>query len=113
MNPKRGEIWIAELGAYNGCEQGGARPVLIIQNDVGNYHSPTVIVASITSGTKKYIPTHVHIKPYGNMYKDSVILLEQIRTIDKMKIVKYVAKLPADVMQEVNTKILMSLGMTM
>ena len=108
---KRGQVWIAELGGASGSEQAGARPVLIIQNDVGNYFSPTVIVASLTDAKKRYMPTHVNIKARNGLYKDSVILLEQIRTIDKTKIKKFVCTIPADVMQEVDSKILFSLGM--
>jgi len=108
---KRGQVWIAELGGASGCEQAGARPVLIIQNDVGNYFSPTVIVAALTDAKKRYMPTHVNIKAQLGLYKDSTVLLEQIRTIDKKKVKKFVCTLPTDVMREVDSKILFSLGM--
>ncbi|WP_028609748.1 type II toxin-antitoxin system PemK/MazF family toxin [Paenibacillus harenae] len=106
----RGQVWIAELGESRGCEQAGARPVLIIQNDTGNKFSPTVIVAAITDAKKRYMPTHVNIGTHGRMMKPSVILLEQIRTIDKSKVDKYVCTLPDAVMKEVEKKLLISLG---
>lgn len=109
---KRGQVWFAKLGSREGSEQAGERPVLIIQNNVGNQFSPTVIVASITDGGKKFVPTHVQIDPRGGLSKPSTILLEQIRTIDKTKLANYVCTLPADVMKEVESKILISLGIT-
>ena len=88
MNIKRGEIYYADLSPVVGSEQGGVRPVLIVQNDVGNKYSPTIIVAAITSQlTKAKIPTHVELeKTKYNLPKDSVILLEQLRTIDKRRL---------------------------
>ena len=87
MNIKRGDIFYADLRPVVGSEQGGVRPVLIVQNDTGNRHSPTVIIAAITSRMKHKLPTHVEIdsKRY-DMIKDSVILLEQLRTIDKARL---------------------------
>lgn len=86
---KRNEIWLANLGETEGSEQSGQHPVLIIQNDTGNLHAPTVIVAAITDGHKKDIRTHVYLKAgiFG-MVKDSTIMLEQLRTIDKMRLVE-------------------------
>lgn len=112
MNPKRGEVWIADLGSREGSERGGARPVLIIQNDIGNKFSPTVIVAAITDGKKKNVPTHVAIEDKA-MKKPSAILLEQIRTIDKTKVDRYVCTLPKHVMKDVENKILISLGIVL
>jgi mRNA interferase MazF len=87
---KRNEIWLANLGERDGSEQAGKRPVLIIQNDKGNFHAPTVIVASITEAKSAHIPTHVFInaKRYQGIFKDSVIMMEQLRTIDKSKLIK-------------------------
>ena len=88
---KRGDIYYAELNPVIGSEQGGTRPVLIISNDIGNRHSPTVIVAAITSRvhTKAKLPTHTAVSNYEGLDKDSVILLEQIRTIDKQRLKQY------------------------
>ena len=84
---KRGDIYYAELNPVIGSEQGGKRPVLIISNDIGNKHSPTVIVAPITSRvhTKAKLPTHTLIKDFEGLDKNSIILFEQIRTIDKQR----------------------------
>ena len=88
---KRGDIYYAELNPVIGSEQGGTRPVLIISNDIGNKHSPTVIIAAITSRvhTKAKLPTHTAVSNYEGLDKDSVILLEQIRTIDKQRLKQY------------------------
>jgi len=88
MNIKRGEIYYADLSPVVGSEQGGIRPVLIVQNDVGNRHSPTVIAAAITSQqTKAKLPTHIPIGTVGSgLAKNSVVLLEQVRTIDKKRL---------------------------
>lgn len=109
---KRGEIYYADLSPVVGSEQGGVRPVLIIQNDIGNKYSPTVIVAAITSQlSKAKIPTHVELpaKEY-NLPKDSVILLEQIRTIDKRRLKEKISVLDTIKMRQVNIAILVSLG---
>ncbi len=108
---KRGEIWLADLGQNEGSEQRGVRPVLIIQNDFGNFHSPTVIIASITDGKKKDLPTHAMIPRECNMKKDSIVMLEQIRTIDKKKLIRKVNALPNSIMTEVEEKINISLGL--
>ena len=108
----RGEIYFADLSPVVGSEQGGLRPVLIIQNNVGNKDSPTVIVAAITSQlSKAKIPTHVELpcKQY-NLPKDSVVLLEQIRTIDKRRLNEKVSALDFRKMKEVDRAILISLG---
>jgi mRNA interferase MazF len=109
---KRGEIYYADLSPVVGSEQGGIRPVLIIQNDIGNKYSPTVIIAAITSQlSKAKIPTHVELsaKQY-NLAKDSVILLEQVRTIDKRRLKDRVSILDSVKMKQVNLAILVSLG---
>ena len=109
---KRGEIYFADLSPVVGSEQGGVRPVLIIQNDTGNKFSPTVIVAAITSQLyKAKIPTHIELpsSEYG-LQKDSVVLLEQIRTIDKRRLKEKVCELDSQKMRKVNVAILISLG---
>lgn len=109
---KRGEIYYADLSPVVGSEQGGIRPVLIIQNDIGNKYSPTVIIAAITSQlSKAKIPTHVELsaKEY-NLAKDSVILLEQVRTIDKRRLKDKISILDSIKMRQVNLAILVSLG---
>lgn len=108
---KRGDIFYADLRPVIGSEQGGVRPVLIIQNDVGNKHSPTVICAAITSKMNKAkLPTHVELdsKKY-EIVKDSVILLEQLRTIDKKRLKDKVCHLDEEIMKKVNTALLVSL----
>lgn len=108
---KRGDIFYADLRPVVGSEQGGIRPVLIIQNDVGNKHSPTVICAAITSKMNKAkLPTHVELdsKKY-DMVKDSVILLEQLRTIDKKRLKDKVCHLDDDILMKVNVALNISL----
>ena len=109
---KRGEIYYADLSPVVGSEQGGVRPVLVIQNDVGNKYSPTVIVSAITSQlTKAKLPTHIDLSAEKyNLPKNSVALLEQIRTLDKRRLKEKVTTLSADKMREVNKAILISLG---
>ncbi len=108
---KRGDVFYADLRPVIGSEQGGIRPVLIIQNDVGNRHSPTVICAAITSKMNKAkLPTHIELssKLY-EMDKDSVILLEQLRTIDKKRLKDKICHLDSDIMKKVNDALLISL----
>lgn len=108
----RGEIYRADLNPVTGSEQGGLRPVLIIQNDVGNQYSPTIIVAAITSKiSKARLPTHIEI-PSGEsgLPQDSVILTEQVRTIDKRRIDRKMGELPEDTMQKVDEALMLSLG---
>lgn len=105
---KRGEIYYADLSPVVGSEQGGLRPVLIIQNDVGNKHAPTTIIAPLTtSATKAKLPTHVWLKRNG-VY--STCLLEQIRTIDKSRIKSYMATLEPKEMEYINKALKISLG---
>lgn len=109
---KRGEIYYADLSPVVGSEQGGVRPVLLLQNDIGNKYSPTVIVAAITSQIHKAkIPTHIEL-PSHNYFlpKDSVVLLEQIRTIDKSRLKERISMLDSQKMREINRAILISLG---
>ena len=106
----RGEIYYADLSPVIGSEQGGLRPVLVLQNNVGNKHSPTVIVAVITSRLgKAKLPTHVKL---GTSYlaKDSMVLLEQIRTIDKRRLWEYVGHVTSEEMTLIETALLVSIG---
>ena len=114
MDIKRGEVFYADLSPVVGSEQGGVRPVLILQNDVGNRHSPTVIAAAITSQTgKARLPTHIELaaQSYG-LSRDSVVLLEQIRTIDKKRLKEKMGHLDDESMQKVNTAISVSFGLS-
>lgn len=108
---KRGDIYYADLRPVIGSEQGGIRPVLIVQNDVGNRHSPTIICAAITSKLNKAkLPTHIELSAGRyDMVKDSVILLEQLRTIDKKRLKDKVCHLDDDIMREVNRGLMVSL----
>lgn len=113
MNIKRGDIYYADLSPVVGSEQGGLRPVLIVQNDVGNRYSPTVIAAAITSQmTKTHLPTHIDIyaESFG-LSRDSVILLEQIRTIDKRRLREKMGHIDDGMMQKVNDAISVSFGL--
>lgn len=113
MTVKRGDIYYADLSPVVGSEQGGVRPVLIIQNDVGNKYSPTVIAAAITSRINKAkMPTHIELSAneYG-LNKDSVILLEQIRTIDKRRLREKIGRLDEEVMCRVNNALYISFGL--
>jgi mRNA interferase MazF len=118
MNIKRGDIYYADLSPVVGSEQGGLRPVLIVQNDVGNRYSPTVIAAAITSRTgKTKLPTHIevaHAEGCGQvgLARDSVILLEQVRTIDKRRLREQIGHLDELTMQRVNAAISVSLGLS-
>ena len=109
---KRGDIYYADLSPVVGSEQGGVRPVLVVQNDVGNKYSPTVIAAAVTSKlTKARLPTHIELDAslYG-LSKNSVVLLEQIRTLDKRRLKERIGELPLSTMQKVNGALLVSLG---
>lgn len=110
---RRGDMFYADLSPVVGSEQGGIRPVLVIQNDIGNKFSPTIIVSAITSQINKAkLPTHVEIsaKEYG-LQKDSVILLEQLRTIDKRRIKEKIGHLDDKLMEQVNEALYISLGL--
>ena len=113
MNIKRGDIYYADLSPVVGSEQGGLRPVLIVQNDIGNKYSPTVIAAAITSKmTKSKLPTHIDLVADNvGLAKDSVILLEQIRTIDKTRLKEKMGHLDDGLMQNVNNAITVSFGL--
>lgn len=112
MDIVRGEIYYADLSPVVGSEQGGVRPVLVVQNDVGNKYSPTVIIAAITSQlSKAKMPTHIELhKEHFKLPKDSVILLEQIRTLDKRRLKDKIDTLDESTMQKVDVALMISLG---
>ena len=109
---KRGDIFFADLSPVVGSEQGGLRPVLVIQNDVGNKYSPTVIVAAITSQVNKTkLPTHVEIGMLGNgLSRNSVVLMEQLRTIDKVRLKEKIGHIDEPAIQRVQDALTVSLG---
>ncbi len=113
MTVKRGDIYYADLSPVVGSEQGGVRPVVIVQNDIGNKHSPTVIAAAITSRTAKAkLPTHIEVfAEQEGLMKNSVILLEQIRTIDKKRLKEKMGHLRDETMEKVNAAIEISFGL--
>ncbi|MBR5496396.1 MAG: type II toxin-antitoxin system PemK/MazF family toxin [Clostridia bacterium] len=114
MNIKRGDIFYADLSPVIGSEQGGIRPVLIVQNDVGNKYSPTVIAAAITSRKfKTSLPTHisVHADECG-LAKDSIVLLEQVRTLDKTRLRERMGSLDEDEMSKINHALSVSFGLS-
>ncbi len=110
---RRGDIFYADLNPVVGSEQGGTRPVLIISNDIGNRHSPTVIIAAITSRiqTKAKLPTHTTVNDFEGLDKDSIILLEQIRTIDKQRLKQHMGVLPDKVLARVDKALAISVSL--
>ncbi len=112
MVVSRGELYYADLSPVVGSEQGGLRPVLIIQNNIGNKYSPTVIIAAITSQiSKAKLPTHIELdKNRYNLPKDSVVLLEQLRTLDKMRLKDRIGNLDDTAMKKIDVAIMISLG---
>ncbi len=114
MNVKRGDIYYADLSPVVGSEQGGVRPVLIVQNDVGNKYSPTVIAAAITSQhDKSRMPTHINVNGDScGLSKDSVVLLEQVRTIDKQRLKERMGNLSNNDMNKIDKALYVSFGLT-
>ena len=112
-NGRRGDIFYADLSPVVGSEQGGTRPVLIIQNDMGNRHSPTVIAAAITSQTgKARLPTHISLSGRSvGLSKDSIVLLEQVRTIDKRRLREHMGHVDDALMNQVDNAIAVSFGL--
>ena len=106
---KRGDIFYADLDPVVGSEQGGIRPVLIVQNNVGNKHSPTVVVVPISSVRKKDLPVHIQIR-YSGVPRNSTVLAEQIRTIDRRRLQKYVGSLDREFMKEIDRILKISIG---
>ena len=113
MTVKRGDIYYADLSPVVGSEQGGVRPVLIVQNDMGNKYSPTVIAAAITSQKDKTdLPTHIRVSASGSgLTKDSIILLEQVRTLDKKRLKEHMGCLGSGEMNRVNRALSVSFGL--
>ena len=110
----RGDIYYADLSPIVGCEQGGVRPVLITQNNVGNRYSPTVIVAAVTSRMEKHpLPTHVFISRKYGLQKNSIIMLEQIRTIDKIRLFEYIGHLDCNDMRAIDASLRISLDVNL
>ena len=108
---KRGDIYRANLDPVVGSEQGGVRPVVIIQNDMGNRHSPTVIVAAVTTRSKPRLPVHVHITAAeSGLRRDSVVLLEQVRTLEKTRLTRRLGSLGEDAMRRIDRALALSLG---
>lgn len=110
---KRGDMYYADLSPVIGSEQGGIRPVLIVQNDAGNRFSPTLIVAAITSRTdsKAKLPTHTPLHAAHGLERDSMVLLEQVRTIDRRRLQEYIGALDEDNMERVNRALAVSFGL--
>ena len=113
LTVKRGDIYYADLSPVIGSEQGGVRPVLIIQNDIGNRFSPTVIAAAITSQSEKAnLPTHIKVNRAGSgLAKDSIVLLEQVRTIDKRRLKERMGSLDSSCMDQINQALSISFGL--
>ncbi len=113
MTVRRGDIYYADLSPVVGSEQGGIRPVLIVQNDVGNRFSPTVIVAAITSQMDKArLPTHIRLQTTaGGLQRESIVLLEQIRTLDKRRLKEYMGRLDTHAMQRIDRALQVSFGL--
>jgi mRNA interferase MazF len=108
---RRGDIYLANLNPFRGSEQGGTRPVLVLQNDIGNYYAPTLIVAPITSRLQKLNQsTHFLLKREGGLYRDSMVELEQIRTIDKSRVEYYIGKISRETMMRIDEVVTISLG---
>lgn len=114
MMVRRGDVFYADLSPVIGSEQGGVRPVLVVQNDIGNKYSPTIIIVAITSQINKAkLPTHVEITaPEYGLPKDSVVLLEQIRTIDKKRLREKIGRFNDEMMRSVDSSLKISVGLT-
>ena len=107
---KRGDIFYANLDPIIGSEQGGIRPVLVVQNNVGNKYSPTLVVLPISSAKKTNMPTHIRICGSKMLPKDSIVLAEQIRTIDRNRLLRYVGSVSLEVMERVDMAVKISIG---
>ena len=108
---KRGDIYLADLNPFRGSEQGGTRPVLVLQNNAGNFYAPTLIIAPITTRLHKLnLPTHQMLQKEGGLYYDSMVELEQIRTIDKSRVKAYIGRLKQNTMRKIDEVIAISLG---
>lgn len=107
----RGDIFYADLSPVVGCEQGGTRPVLVLQNDIGNRYSPTVIICAITGKPKKPLPTHAVIASAGRLSRESFALLEQIRTIDRIRLREWIGRLDVHEMEKIDRALSISVGL--
>lgn len=107
---KRGDIFYADLDPVVGSEQGGIRPVLVVQNNVGNRHSPTIVVLPLSTAKKNHLPTHIHISSSKSLPKDSIVLAEQIRTIDRYRLREYVGSIDKEIMDKINMAMKISIG---
>lgn len=111
MNVLRGEIYYADLDPVIGSEQGGIRPVVIIQNDIGNKYSPTTIIAPISSKTyKSHLPTHIYLNKRNGIYKNSIVMLEQVRIIDKTRLLEKIDMMTEKEILNLNKAMLISVG---
>ncbi len=108
---RRGDVYYADLNPVEGSEQGGVRPVLIIQNNIGNRYSPTVIAAAITGRPKKLLPTHIFLDCAGGLHKGSFVLLEQIRTLDRSRLLNYAGRINERKMAEIDGALAISVGL--
>ena len=110
MVVKRGDIFYADLDPIIGSEQGGIRPVLVVQNNVGNKYSPTIVVLPLSAAKKHDLPTHIRICGSKMLPKDSIVLAEQIRTIDRDRLLRYVGSVGLEVMEKVDKAVKISIG---
>jgi len=108
---KRGDIFYADLNPVIGSEQGDIRPVLIVQNDIGNRHSPTVVIVPLTSSKKAFLPTHVRISRTGTLVVDSTALCEQVRTIDRRRLDGYIGQIGGDIQAAIDAALAVSVGL--
>lgn len=107
---KRGDVFFADLDPVVGSEQGGIRPVLVVQNNIGNRYSPTLVVLPLSTAKKNYLPTHIHIYGSKSLPKDSIVLAEQIRTIDRYRLREYVGSIDKEIMDKINRAMKISIG---
>ena len=110
MVVKRGDIFYTDLDPIIGSEQGGIRPVLVVQNNVGNKYSPTIVVLPLSSAKKHDLPTHIHICGSKMLPKKSIVLAEQIRTIDRNRLLRYVGSVGLEIMEKVDRAVKISIG---
>lgn len=110
MTVKRGDVFFADLDPVLGSEQGGIRPVLVVQNNIGNRYSPTLVVLPLSTAKKNYLPTHIHICGSKSLPRDSIVLAEQIRTIDRYRLREYVGSIDKEIMVEINRAMKISIG---
>ena len=108
---RRGDIYYAHLNPVVGSEQGETRPCLVVQNDIGNTHSPTVVIVPLTSSKKAFLPTHVRISRIGGLIADSIALTEQVRTIDRQRLDGYIGKIDSGTQAAVDAALAVSIGL--